>query len=173
MFVGRKYKTGSYIRSSIEKLSKADKIGMRPIVPKDEDGNTSTDVVDLVIFKEDIKAYSSLQREYRIELRKAFNLILGQCSEDMETKVIVHDNFSKVDQGGMEESDPIELLKIIRSIMCNFQSERLPELSIISVMQRLLNLYQYEHETVQNFKQRISNAVDVVYHCGGSIGEFK
>ena len=39
-------------------------------------------------------------------------------------------------------------------------------------MQRLYNLYQYENENVQNFKQRIANAVQVVYHCGGSIGEF-
>ena len=172
LYIGRKYKTGSYIRPAIEKLSKLDKIGIRPTMPKQDDGSVSTDAVDVAIFKEDVKAYSSLQREYLAELRKAFNLILSQCSDDMETKVRAHDDFVTVDQGGADESDPIKLLKIIRSIMCNFQSQRLPELSIITSMQRLYNLYQFDHESVQNFKQRISNAVDVVYHCGGSVGEF-
>ena len=172
LFIGRKYKNGSYIRPSIEKLNRPDKIGTRPVMTKMDDGSNSTDEVDVAIFKEDVKAYSLLQREYQAELRKAFNLILGQCSEDMETKIRAHDDYPKVDQSGDNESDPIKLLEIIRSIMCNFQSQRLPELSIISAMTRLFNLHQIEHETVQSFKHRIGNAVEVVYHCGGSIGEY-
>ena len=173
LFVGRKYKIGSYVRPAIEKLVKPDKIGERPKMPKKADGTTdSDDAVDIAIFREDVKAYSLLQRDYYADLRKAFNLILGQCSKDMETKVRAHNGYSEIDQGGAEESNPIELLKIIRSIMCNFQNHRLSELSIISAMQRLYNLHQFEHETIQNFKQRISNAFDVVYHCDGTIGEF-
>ena len=152
LYVGRKYKTGPYIRPALTKLSRPSAIGSRPKVPKNEDGSDSKDIVDAAIFKEDVKAYSMLQRQYDTDLRQIFNVILGQCSEDMETKVKAHDDFVHIDQGGKFESDPIELLKIIRSIMCNFQSQRLPEISIITAMQRLFNMYQFEAETVQNFK---------------------
>ena len=109
-----------------------------------------------------MKAYSLLQREFQSDLQRAFNLILGQCSDDMETKIKAHDEFEDIDQDGKTESDPVELLKIIRSIMCSFQSQRLSEISIITAMQRLYNLYQFENETVQSFRQRLSNAVEVV-----------
>ena len=53
--------------------------------------------------------------------------------------------------------------------MCNFQSQKLPELSLIQAMQRLFTLYQYENE----FKVRIDNTVEVLYHYWGSVGEYE
>ena len=93
MYVGRKYKTGPYVRYAIEKLTSPGKIGKKPEAPKNDDGTDSADVVDLAIFKKDVKAYSLLQREFQSDLQKAFNLILGQCSDDMETKIKAHDFF--------------------------------------------------------------------------------
>ena len=52
----------------------------------------------------------------------------------MEIKIKAHDEFEDIDQDGKHESDLVELLKMIRSIMCNFQSQRLPEISIITAI---------------------------------------
>ena len=154
LYIGRKYSTGLYIRPVILKLSKLEKIGTKPTLPVDDKGNPSKDEVDLAIFKENVKSYSLLQRQYAADLKKTYNLILGQCSEDMQAKIEAHNDYSFIDQSGSHESDLIELLKIIRSIMCNFQSQRLPEISFITAMQRLFSLYQFENESVQNFKLR-------------------
>ena len=61
----------------------------------------------------------------------------------MISKIKAYDNYDTVDQGGTHESDQVELLKIIRDVMSNFQSQRLQELSIITAMQRLFSLHQY------------------------------
>ena len=45
LFIGRKYKNGSYIRPSIEKLNRPDKIGTRPVMTNlDENGITKNTV---------------------------------------------------------------------------------------------------------------------------------
>ena len=90
----------------------------------------------------------------------------------MEAKIRAHDDYSTIDQAGTNESDPIKLLSIILDIMSNFQSQRLKQLSIISATHYLYNLKQYKDETVEDFRQRLKNAIEVVYHCGGTIGEF-
>ena len=65
---------------------------------KVEDGITDIDdAVDVAVFKEDVKAYSLLQRQYDTELRKTYNVIWGQCSSDMETKIKTHDDFIRID----------------------------------------------------------------------------
>ena len=69
LYVGRKYKTGPYIRPALTKLSRPNAIGSRPKAPKNEDGSDSMDIVDAAIFKEDVKAYSMLRRQYNTDLR--------------------------------------------------------------------------------------------------------
>ena len=66
----------------------------------------------LKIYKEDIKAYSTLQRTYDTQMRQVYNVIWGQCTVDMESKIRTHDKYKEIDQGGTEESDPVSLLQI-------------------------------------------------------------
>ena len=154
-------------------MNRPPKIGTKPVPPLDDDGNDSTDVVDIQIFKEDIKAYSLLQRTFDSNIRQVNNVIWGQYSDDMMTKIRAHEKYNTVAQGGIHKNDPVQLLKMIKDIMSSFQSQRIRQLSITTSMHQLYNLRQYQHELSKDFKQRLVNAVDVVYHCGGTIGEFE
>ena len=75
LFAGSKYVTDTYIMTALEDIKIPPKIVTKPVPPLDEDGNDSTYVVDIQIFKEDIKAYSLLQRTFDSNMRQVYNVI--------------------------------------------------------------------------------------------------
>ena len=101
LYVGSKHTTGPYIRTTIEKLERPARIGRKPTTPMDETGTTKTmDEIEFDIYKEDIKAYSALQKTFDTQLRQVYNVIWGQCTMDMESKIRAHDTYQLIEKGG-------------------------------------------------------------------------
>jgi hypothetical protein len=66
--------------------------------------------------------------------------------------------------------DALELLKSIKNIVFNFQSQKYKPQALHEAKRRFYVLSQDRNMTVQVFLERYQNNIDVIEHCGGSIG---
>jgi hypothetical protein len=70
----------------------------------------------------------------------------------------------------VERSDGVELLKNIRSVMCNFQSQKSRPLAIHDAKRRFCTMSQDRHATCQTYLDRFNNCVEVIEHSRALIG---
>jgi hypothetical protein len=71
----------------------------------------------------------------------------------------------------LEEADSIKLLKEIRALVYTFQSQKYAPQALHEGKRRFYLLSQDKHSTCQAYLERFQNCVDVIEHCGGSIGQ--
>ena len=80
-------------------------------------------------------------------MRSVYSLIYGQCSDGVRAKIE-----SCVDHVVVtENSDPVGLLKNIKSVMFQFQATKYETLSIIECKKRLYYCRQDRDATVQEY----------------------
>ena len=96
----------------------------RPSAPSGSTRSSST--VDQDIYKEKIKGYVARMEKYTENKHKLYSVIWGQCSDSMQSKLQNKDNFMQID----EDRDCLNLLKEIKGIMFNFESEQYPIISM-------------------------------------------
>jgi cysteine synthase len=68
--------------------------------------------------------------------------------------------------------DALELLKAIRQISFNFESQKFEAHAIHAAMYQFYNKKQGTHMTAQAYLEQFTNNIDVVTLCGGTIGTF-
>ena len=69
----------------------------------------STDEVDMDLYKEEIKLYGQEKKNLQATLKSIFNVVWGQCSTTMKSKLESKPDFKTIKQG----KDVAELLKQI------------------------------------------------------------
>jgi hypothetical protein len=67
-------------------------------------------------------------------------------------------------------SNGIELLKNIRTVMYNFQSQKYGPMALHESKRQFYVILQDKHMTVTVYLERFQNGVEVIKHCGGTIG---
>jgi hypothetical protein len=78
----------------------------------------------------------------------------------------LHDKYGAMS----EEFHSLALLKAIKSIAYNFQSQKYKPNALNKGKRRLYVLIQDRFTTCQAYLDRFQNCIDVIQHCGGSIG---
>jgi hypothetical protein len=112
-YIGRNYKYGMDTRLAIENLQYV--AAKMPEDPKDNATKT-----ELRIWEKRINDYVKRETITVENLKTAYSLIWGQCSDLMRQRLESASNFQVISTSG----DAIELLKLIKSITYNFQSQR-------------------------------------------------
>jgi hypothetical protein len=69
-----------------------------------------------------------------------------------------------------DESNGMELLKMIRTIMFNFQSQQYGPWALHGAKVRFLTFKQDKHMTCTEYQKRFLNNVRVLLHCLGDVG---
>jgi hypothetical protein len=69
------------------------------------------------------------------------------------------------------QGDSIELLKAIKALVYNFQSQKYCPLAIHEGMRQFYLIYQEKYASCQIYLEKFQNCVDVLDHCGASIGQ--
>ena len=98
--------------------------------------------------------------------KAAYSLIWGQCSNLMRQPLESANNFQTISTSG----DAIELLKLIKSITYNYQSQRYMPQAIHEAKKGLYQCYQAPNMSMQTYYDRFINLVDVIEHIGVTIG---
>jgi len=71
-------------------------------------------------------------------LKQAFNITLGQCSEPLRQKLEAEVTYDSVES----DADVTELLKLIRAHMCNCQSQKYPLEAVHKAVRKFYTLGQ-------------------------------
>jgi hypothetical protein len=158
-YIGRTYRYGMDTRLAIENLQY-----IACEVPEDPDDNATK--TQIRIWEKKIDDYVKKETITKENLKTAYSLIWGQCSDPMRQRLESTDNFQLIASQG----DAIELLKMIKNITYNYQSQKYTPQAIHDAKKRFYQCYQPSSMSVQTYYERFMNLVDVIEHIGGGIG---
>ena len=133
----------------------------KPVFSEDDDVKT----VEEDIYKEEIKAYVRGKINLEATLRSLFNVVWGQCSITLKSKLESKEKFKKI----KEDKDIAELLKQIKGVVHQFESHT----SIYEALDEAKkNYYLYFQGPKTSNTQHVKNLqemVDIIEYHGGSV----
>ena len=94
-----------------------------------------------------------------------YSLILGQCTDIMRQKIESHDLFAGVSSVG----DGLGLLKLIKGVAFQFQSQKYLPHALHEALKRYYNSAQGKFANTQAYLEQFQNVVAVVTESGGSV----
>ena len=157
-YIGRTFKYGDDTKRAV--LTLATITFNEPNYP----GDTATKP-EMKIWEKEIDEHMKMKNHYKQNMKSAYNLIWGQISEALRTKLEAmnsHENIANA-------ADCIGLLKNIKNISYNYQSEKLKRQALHEAKRRFYVMYQDRTMSVQDYFDKFNNLVKVIEHCGGSI----
>ena len=158
-YVGRTYKYGADIRRAIETLAV-------PTLTEPMDPPTEATRSQIRIWEKRIDEFVKKETHLEENIKTVYSLIFGQCTEAIRAKLESVGNHQAISVA----SNGIELLKNIKTIMYNFQSQKYGPLGLHESKRRFYLMSQDKHMTVTIYLERFQNSVEVIEHCGGTIG---
>ena len=96
-----------------------------------------------------------------------YSLVWGQCTNIVQQRVEAMDTFGQMSTTG----DGLMLLRAIKDITYNFQSQKYLPHSLHKSKRRFYMLFQVRTTTTQAYLEQSQNMIDVIQHSGGIIGE--
>jgi hypothetical protein len=158
-YVGRTYIHGADVRIVIESLEPA-----QWTTPADH--GVGAGPTEMLIWTTEVKAFVLRKANLFENLRSAYSLIWGQCTEVLRAKLKARSDYSALSQA----YDTIALLKAIKDSIFKFASQKYVHHGLHESIRRFYVLTQDKNMTCPTYLQRFNNHVDVVNHCGGDLG---
>jgi hypothetical protein len=158
--VGRTYKMGGDVRIAVE-TQEIPTFAMPPNPPDDASRS------ELRIWEKRLDAI--LKREDQLEhnIRQVYALVWGQCTEILQQRIEAEDGFASMS----DENNGLLLLKTIKNITYRYQSQKYIPHSLFESKKRFYTQFQGRTMTTQQYHVQFQNAVDVIKHSGGNIGD--
>jgi hypothetical protein len=158
-FVGSTYKQGGDICRAVEGLN----LPTFEDPPDPPDNATKTQ-----LRKWEKKVDEFVKRELQLEenIQTLYSLVWGQCTDIMRQKVQGLNVFKSMS----ENKDGLELLRAIKDITYNFQSQKKLSQALHESKRRYYTLSQGQHVTTQTYLEQYQNVVDVLKHSGANVG---
>ena len=132
----------------------------------DKDGKPVIDNEVMAEWQEELKSFKKDQKTRMKNEGKAFALIIGQCSDILRSKLESHEDWEATNA----DSDPIELLKIIKHCMVHKTTTRHKGYSFIEALENLGKFRQGEKMTVEDYRDRLISLIDIYKDLGGTPG---
>jgi hypothetical protein len=158
--VGRTYRYGTGVQRAIQQMA-------IPTIKKPEDPPEKASKTDMAIWTNEVLTYVRRRAAMNEALEKVFPLILGQCTDSMRAKLEGFNEYEAI----ARDFNTIGLIKLIKSTVYKFQSQRHPGLSIHTAKRHFYLLKQDKHTGNNDYLDMFSNNTDVIKHIGGIIGE--
>jgi len=134
--------------------------------PRDETTKLKTSTEeDRVKYGIQFKNHEAECKELAESLSKTFAIIYGQCTRAMKAKIEEDPKWATIDS----KCDPIELLKIIKAIAHNNESQKDPTLSLIQAEKRLMNMVQGDGQSNDSYRIKFENQANVICNMGGQL----
>ena len=159
-YVGREFRVGGDdVRRAVDSLALP--VFTKPTRP------VSTDEYDKIEWVGEMKIYQAKMAALEEGMKRLYNLVYGQCSEIMIQKLMAMDDF---ETEIVAKSDALGLLKSIKQIAFNFESQKFEPHTIHDAMKQFYSHKQGPHTTPQAYLEEFINNVDVLTYCGGTLG---
>jgi hypothetical protein len=157
--VGRNYKYGGDIRNVVDNLE-------LPTLQEPQDYATGASKTTIRIWEKEVDEYVKRKIYLFENVRTLYSLVWGQCTDIMRSKLEGLDRFEKISSDG----DGLELLKAIKEIVYQFQSQKYLPHSLHESKQRFYQCTQGKYLTAAQYLEKFQNIVDVIEQTGGSVG---
>ena len=125
------------------------------------------DEYDKIEWARKMKTWQARNSNLEEGMKRLYNVVYGQCSDIMLQKLKAMENFEEDIIG---KSDALGLLKAIKQITFNFESQKFEPHTISDAMKQFYAFKQGQQTTTQSYLEEFTNNVDVVTYCGGSLG---
>ena len=157
------YTNGSSIAKSIRDLELVViDVDDYPTAP---DGS-APDQRQIHLWQQTVNVQVKEQRVLAENVKKAYALVMGQCSPTLTSKIKGSDKFAAASQ----DSDIVKLLKIIRGYCCNVTDHQQTTVALESAKHRVSTFYQGAEMTTTEYVEYFTALVGVVETFGGSYG---
>ena len=158
-YAGRTMKEGDDVRLAIQKL--AIQTFPKPAVPA-----AGADKFEELEYGAEVKIYLGRVVQLSSNMRTLYNIIIGQCSESMINKLESTDTFDAISS----TSDSIGLLKAIKSMSFNQESQKFSPHALHDAMTLFYTCRQGERTTTEAYLETFNNTTAIVSYCGGALG---
>eukprot|EP00978_Attheya_sp_CCMP212_P029308 scaffold103639_cov67-Attheya_sp.AAC.7 len=100
-------------------------------------------------------------------LKTLYSLVWGHCTDAIRTRIEALDNYQMMES----DADGLKLLRMIKDLVFNFQSQKYLPLVLDESKARFYYWKQGKYSTPQVYLEQFQNMVDVIEHSGGTIGD--
>jgi hypothetical protein len=141
---------------------------VRPKIPKPTELEVSeTNRLVIAIWETKVSAYCTCTDYLDSNLKTAYAVIWGQCSEAMKAKLTSLDDF----ETKSHESDCVWILKEIKGITYRFEGQHNIYLSLNNARISYCAYTQGAEDSISSYLGHFRSLVEVLEHYGGTIGE--
>ena len=158
-YVGRKYDHGGDIRATLENKKRYE-----PAKPKDPPDGAS--VTEKRIWEKEVDEYVKQKTKLTENMKKAFSLIHGQCTEYLRAKLEALPNWTVIKQ----DYDVLALIKAIQGLTYSFDGESYEYHAMYHAHRQLYVGRQAPDATNAKYLEQFQNTVKVIEQHGGRIG---
>jgi hypothetical protein len=156
LYVGRAYtKYTAELKGAVDNLVL--NMPVQPVPPADD----KPTAVELETWKSDSKEYRDRTMAYNDFKAGLSSVVLGQCTEALESNVRSDPGFANAEQDG------IAMLIIIHSVMNNIEVHRNTAEAICDLNELFYTLKKYRYEKLQAYYERFKSHVEVMDRVGG------
>ena len=129
-------------------------------------GGGAPDQRQIHLWQQTINVQVKEQRVLAENVKKAYALILGQCSPMLSSKIKGSDKYTDTSK----DSDVVKLLKIIRGYCCNVTDHQQTTVALQNAKHRVSTFYQHAKMTTMEYLKFFTALVGVVETFGGLYG---
>ena len=134
------------------------------------DGETARTVVDPMVqlmFAEEIKEHVKRTRKLDEKIKFLWSVLWGQSSQAIRNRLEALNNYETMKQ----DSNGLALLIAIKDLLYNVQDRKYVPLSIHLAKRQFYLNSQGRSVSVANYYEQFNNTIDMLEHCGASLGE--
>ena len=128
---------------------------------------SETNMLVIAIWEKKVSAYCTRTDYLNSNLKTAYAVIWGQCSEAMKAKLTSLNDFETKNH----KSDCIWILKEIKGITYRFEGQRYIYLSLDNARTSYYAYTQGAKDSISSYLEHFRSLVEVLEHYGGAIGE--
>jgi len=128
---------------------------------------SETNRLVIAIWEKKVSAYCTRTDYLNSNLKTAYGVIWGQCSEAMKAKLSSLDDF----EAKSHESDCVWILKENKGIAYCFEGQRYIYLSFNNARTSYYAYTQGAEDSISSYLEHFRSLVEILEHYGGAIGE--
>ena len=163
-YIATNYDRGADVQQSIEAgkmITFAEPTQPQPEVQGGPISETKT-----LIWKRQIEMYVKRQEKLEDNLRQAFTLVIGQCTEVMINKLEALNEYKRI----KADCDVLALLDQMKSLTFKYEEQKYCYSSVYFANKRFYNFKQGQDESCTEYYNKFNNLVSVVESYGGTFG---
>ena len=168
-YIQKSYKRPDYIVKALQNMSRLQL--SPPTKPSkadhtDENGNPDKDLFDMAVYewKEAHKDYLARKKRYQDNESNAWALLYDQCLPELKNKL----KGTKGYDAAKDDNDIIELMKMVRSYCCQFDTLNDEYMSIVGAIKNLFFFWQKPDQANADYHEDFMALVKVIKEYGGA-----